>query len=122
MALERLSASLDVKRYQRPVEVNKYVSTPEQLLALRLAASLDDREHKRLYLHWAKHLQAGLLEEALSFALDAHAQNKGALFAWKLKQLRQQWLAEGKNPQRKVVKRTGKKKPLTIGEQQGLFF
>ena len=44
MALERLSASLDVKRYQRPVEVNKYVSTPEQLLALRLAASLEEVE------------------------------------------------------------------------------
>lgn len=121
MALERLGASLDKARFSRPVEVNKYISTPEQLLALRLAHELDDLAHKNLYLHWSKHLAGGLLEETLSFVIDAKARNKGALFAWKLKQLRQQWQEQGKNPYRDLpVEKKTKKKHLA-GKQQSLF-
>lgn len=121
MALERLGESLDKSRFVRPVEVNKYISTPEQLLALRLAHTLDDLEHKNLYLHWSKHLSSALLEEALSFAIDANARNKGALFAWKLKQLRQSWQEQGKNPYRCLPVSKESKKKQQLGKQQSLF-
>lgn len=121
MALERLGASLDHSRFSKPAEVNRYISTPEQLLALRLAHELDDLAHKNLYLHWSKHLVSGLLEEALSFAIDAKARNKGALFAWKLKQLRVSWQEQGKNPYRDLPAEKKINKSRPVGKQQSLF-
>jgi hypothetical protein len=67
---------------------DKYVSREFQTFGLHLAESLDDYKHKSLYIKLAKTVHRAILEEALSFAIDSNANNKGALFLWKLKELR----------------------------------
>ena len=123
MALEKLGASLDTQRFSR-VEVNKYVSTPEQLLALRICRELDDEAHKTLYLHLCKYTQAAIIEDAMSFVKDARARDKRKLFSWRVKQLRAAWKNAGKNPDRQppVKKNAVKKaKKPPVPEQLALF-
>lgn len=72
---------------------DKYVSREFQTFGLHLAESLDDYKHKALYIKLAKTMNRSILEKALSFSIDSNAKNKGALFMWKLKELR---TAEGK--------------------------
>ena len=67
---------------------DKYVSREFQTFALHLAESLDDMKHKSLYMKLAKTMHRSILEKALSFAIDSKARNKGALFMWKLKQIK----------------------------------
>ena len=69
---------------------DKYVSREFQTFGLHLAESLNDYKHKSLYMKLAKTVHRSLLEQALSFAIDSNATNKGALFMWKLKELRRQ--------------------------------
>ena len=68
--------------------VDKYVSREFQTFGLYLAESLNDPKHKSLYMKLAKTVHRSLLERALSFVIDSKADNKGALFMWKLKELR----------------------------------
>jgi hypothetical protein len=67
---------------------DKYVSREFQTFGLHLAESLDDYKHRSLYIKLAKTVHRSVLEQALSFAVDSTATNKGALFMWKLKELR----------------------------------
>ena len=67
---------------------DKYVSREFQTFGLHLADSLDDYKHKSLYMKLAKTVHRAILEQALTFAIDSTATNKGALFMWKLKELR----------------------------------
>lgn len=67
---------------------DKYVSREFQTFGMHLAETLDDMKHKSLYMKLAKTVNRALLEKALSFACDSSAKNKGALFMWKLKQLK----------------------------------
>lgn len=67
---------------------DKYVSREFQTFGLHLAESLNDYKHKSLYIKLAKTVHRSVLEEALSFSIDSNATNKGALFMWKLKELR----------------------------------
>ena len=67
---------------------DKYISREFQTFGLHLADSLDDYKHRSLYIKLAKTIHRSVLEEALSFAVDSNATNKGALFMWKLKELR----------------------------------
>lgn len=67
---------------------DKYISREFQTFGLYLAEVLDDYKHKSLYIKLAKEVHRSLLERALSFAIDSKAKNKGALFMWKLKELR----------------------------------
>jgi len=67
---------------------DKYVSREFQTFGLHLTESLNDPKHKSLYMKLAKTVHRSLLEQALSFAVDSKAHNKGALFMWKLKELR----------------------------------
>lgn len=69
---------------------DKYVSREFQAFGVHLAESLDDMKHKSLYIKLAKTTHRSLLEKALSFAIDSTARNKGALFMWKLTQLKKQ--------------------------------
>ncbi|MBU0576047.1 hypothetical protein KJ707_00665 [Patescibacteria group bacterium] len=67
----------------------KYISREFQDFGYRLAAELDDLEHKSLYIKLAKNEDRGLLEAARSFVIDAdHARSKPRLFMWKLQQLK----------------------------------
>ncbi len=89
MSMEKVGKILE--RFN-PV-VDKYVSREFQTYGLYLAENLDDTKHKSLYIKLAKTVHRSILEKALQFCIDSTAKNKGALFMWKLKQLR---LAEKK--------------------------
>ncbi len=67
---------------------DKYISREFQTFGMHLAESLDDMKHKSLYMKLAKTMPRAILEKALSFVIDSTAKNKGALFMWKLKQLK----------------------------------
>lgn len=67
---------------------DKYVSRDFQAFGLYLAEELDDYKHRSLYIKLAKTVHRAILEKALSFVSDSRADNKGALFMWKLKELR----------------------------------
>lgn len=67
---------------------DKYVSREFQTFGLHLTEALNDYKHKALYMKLAKTVHRALLEKALSFVIDSKADNKGALFMWKLKELR----------------------------------
>ncbi|HVZ58941.1 MAG TPA: hypothetical protein VG935_04290, partial [Patescibacteria group bacterium] len=60
-----------------------------QTFGIHLSEVLDDYKHKSLYIKLAKTTNRALLEKALSFASDSTAKNKGALFMWKLKELKE---------------------------------
>jgi hypothetical protein len=68
---------------------DKYVSREFQTFGIHLSEELDDYKHKSLYIKLAKTTNRALLEKALSFACDSNAKNKGALFMWKLKELKE---------------------------------
>ncbi len=67
---------------------DKYISREFQSFGIYLAEQLDDDKHKGLYIKLAKTVHRSVLEKALSFVADSKAKNKGALFMWKLKQLK----------------------------------
>jgi len=67
---------------------DKYISREFQAFGIHLAEELDDYKHKSLYIKLAKTVHRSILEKALGFVVDSKAKNKGALFMWKLKQLR----------------------------------
>lgn len=71
----------------------KYISREFQDFGYRLAAELDDLEHKSLYIKLAKNEDRGLLEAARRFVIDAeHARSKARLFMWKLQELKKERL------------------------------
>ncbi len=70
-----------------PVE-DKYISREFQSFGIHLAEELDDYKHKALYIRLAKTVNRAILEKALSFVSDSNARNKGALFMWKIKELK----------------------------------
>ncbi len=68
---------------------DKYVSREFQTFGVHLSEALDDPKHKSLYIKMAKEIHRSILEKALSFCIDSNAKNKGALFMWKVQQLKQ---------------------------------
>lgn len=69
---------------------DKYISREFQSFGIYMSEELNDYKHKSLYIKLAKTTNRALLERALSYCKDAKTTtpNKGALFMWKLKQLR----------------------------------
>lgn len=67
---------------------DKYISREFQSFGVHLSEELDDYKHKSLYIKLAKTVHRSILEKALSFVSDSNAKNKGALFMWKVKQLK----------------------------------
>lgn len=67
---------------------DKYISREFQAFGVHLAEELDDMKHKSLYIKMAKTMHRSILEKALSFCVDSNAKNKGALFMWKIQQLK----------------------------------
>ena len=77
-----------VKKYKSSNE-DKYISREFQKYGVELAEELGDLKHKSLYIKLAKETPRGLMEAARSFVKDAqNAKNKGALYMWKLKQIK----------------------------------
>ena len=68
-------------------ERNRYVSREFQDYGYRLAAEIGDLAHKSLYIKLAKTIDRAILEQCKRFVIDSNADNKGALFMWKMKQL-----------------------------------
>ncbi len=77
---------------------DKYVSREFQTFGLYLSEQLDDYKHRSLYIKLSKTVHRSILEKALSFVADSKADSKGALFMWKLKELR-------KNSKSKIITR-----------------
>jgi len=69
-------------------KVDKHISREFQAYGIHLAEELDDYKHRGLYIKLAKTHSRSLLEKAFSFCVDSNAKNKGALFMWKLKELK----------------------------------
>ena len=67
---------------------NKYVSREFQDYGYRLAKELGDDAHISLYIKLAKTVDRADLEQARRFCIDSNADRKGALFMWKLKELK----------------------------------
>lgn len=85
----------DILKNFKPQE-DKYISREFQSFGIHIAEELNDYKHKALYIKLAKTTHRSILEKALSFVKDAGARNKGALFMWKLKDLKAQQKAEKK--------------------------
>lgn len=69
---------------------DKYISREFQTYGLHLADKLDDYKHKSLYIKLAKTTPRAILEQALTFCIDSKATKKGALFMWKLKEIKKE--------------------------------
>ncbi len=67
---------------------DKYLSREFQKYGIYLAERLGDLKHKALYIKMAKEVNRQILDQALSFVLDANARSKGRLFMWKVAQLK----------------------------------
>lgn len=78
-----------------PVQ-DKYISREFQSFGIHLAEELDDYKHRSLYIKLAKTVHRSILEKALSFCIDSNAKNKGALFMWKLKQIKEEGVEKDK--------------------------
>lgn len=73
-------------------KTQRYIKHQFQDYAYRLALKLGDLSHKPIYMRLAKTVPHALLEQAASFADDYRDEpNKGKLFMWKLKQLREEY-------------------------------
>jgi len=83
--MKSLKQLLDERDKDKP---NKYVSREYQDWGYRLAMELSDEKHKALYIKLAKEVDRAILEKCRSFVIDSNADNKGALFMWKLKELK----------------------------------
>lgn len=67
---------------------DKYISREFQSFGIYLAEQMDDYKHRSLYIKLAKTTHRSILEKVLSYVVDSNARNKGALFMWKLKELK----------------------------------
>lgn len=70
---------------------DRYISREFQKYAYDLAEELGDMKHKSLYMKLAKTTPRQFLEQARYFVKDAaKVENRGRLFMWKLKQLKEE--------------------------------
>jgi hypothetical protein len=67
---------------------DKYISREFQAFGIRLAEEMDDYKNRGMWIRLAKTNHRSVLEQVLSFVKDSTADNKTALFLWKLKQLK----------------------------------
>jgi len=79
-------------------KVDKHISREFQSYGMHLAEELDDYKHRGLFIKLAKTHPRPLLEKAFTFAVDSNAKNRGALFMWKLKELKEAVKKSAENP------------------------
>jgi len=95
--MKRLKKPTSLRKILQKYDVkpSKYLTKEYQVYGLKLAAELDDWEHRGLYIRLAKEVDREVLETARFFVRDAeNVKNKARLFMWKLKELRE---ARGKS-------------------------
>lgn len=77
--------------YKIDGDKQRRISREWQDYAYRLALELSDKAHTSLYMRLAKDIPRPILEEARMFVKGAvNAKNKGRLFMWKVKELKNQ--------------------------------
>ncbi len=79
-----------IEQRQTPEEIDKRISAEFQDYAYRLMKDLNDEAHRGVYFRLVKTVDRSLLEQARRYVIDSAIDNKGALFMWKLKQLREE--------------------------------
>lgn len=79
----------DILKKFNPLK-DKYVSREFQKYGYDLAMEFGDMEHKSLYIKMAKEIPRAVLEKARYFVKDAKARNRGRLFMWKVKELKEE--------------------------------
>lgn len=67
---------------------DKYISRDFQAFGIYLAEEMEDYKNKGMWIKLAKSNHRSILEKALSFVKDSNADNKIALFLWKMKQIK----------------------------------
>ncbi len=67
---------------------DKYISRDFQAFGIYLAEEMNDYKNRSMWIRLAKTNHRAILEKALSFVKDSNADNKIALFLWKMKQLK----------------------------------
>ena len=72
----------------KTIDKNKYITREFQDYWHKLATDLGDLKHKSLYIKLAKTVDRNILEQCKRFVIDSNANNKGALFMWKMKQIK----------------------------------
>jgi hypothetical protein len=78
-----------MNKYEMEKDKPRHISQEFQDYAYRLAVELEDVAHTAIYMRMAKRENRGLLDEARVFVKGAKsANNKGRLFMWKFKQLK----------------------------------
>jgi len=86
--MQKMQKLGDILQLFNPVE-DKYISREFQKYGIYLAETLNDYQHRSLYIRLAKTVPRAVLEKALTFVKDANATSKPRLFMWKMKELRQ---------------------------------
>lgn len=102
----------DVLKKFNPTQ-DKYISREFQSFGVHLAETLDDMKHKSLYIKMAKDIHRSILEKALSFVVDSNAKNKGALFMWKVTEIKKTLKSQSTNS-KSQIKITAQKKKRDI--------
>lgn len=92
MAMKSISKILSSDAFwQEEKEAMKYIHHQFQDYGYRLALKLGDLQHKAIYIKLAKTTPRHLIEKAAAFASDFPQEpNKGKLFMWQLKKLREE--------------------------------
>jgi len=84
--------TIDLKQIVKDINSRrKHVQYSFQEIGLLLAKKLNDPRHKSLYMKLAKNEEKELLMDAMHYVTATHEQqgNVGALFMWKLKELKE---------------------------------
>lgn len=92
MAMKPISKIMGADAFWQDDAKNlRYIHHQFQDYGYRLALKLGDIQHKAIYIKLAKTTPKHLIEQAAAFASDYREElNKGKLFMWKLKKLREQ--------------------------------
>lgn len=75
---------------------DKYISRDFQAYGIYLAEEFNDYKNRGMWIKLAKINHRAILEKAYAFVIDSNADNKIALFLWKLKQLKGEIAAKAK--------------------------
>jgi hypothetical protein len=69
---------------------DKYISRDFQAFGIYLAEEMEDYKNRSMWIRLAKTNHRSILEKALSFVKDSNADNKIALFLWKMKKIKEE--------------------------------
>lgn len=75
---------------------DKYISRDFQAFGIYLSEEMEDYKNRGMWIRLAKTNHRSILEKTLSFVKDSNADNKIALFLWKMKQIKTEAKAKTK--------------------------